>query len=46
MDELVPGHSRIDSPFFSTIALFKTRLLPLGFSWLPEKKDPWNGNGR
>ena len=35
----------VDSPFFSTIVLFKNRLFPLGF-WLPEKKDAWKELGR
>ena len=32
------------SPFsilFNHRSFFKSRLFPLGFEWLPEKKDPW-----
>ena len=31
----------VDSPFCSTIVLFKNQLFPLGFCWFSEKKDPW-----
>ena len=37
----------VDSPVFSTIALFKKRIcFPWVFGWIPEKKDPWKEWGR
>ena len=33
----------VDSPFFSTIVLFKDQLFPQGFGWFFRKKDGENG---
>ena len=38
--------ARIRCPFFLTIVLLKNRPFPLGFSWFPDKKDPWKEWGR
>ena len=38
---------RVDSPFFSTVGLFKkNQLFPQGFGWFCRKKDAWKEWGR
>ena len=38
-------HLRVDSPFFSTIVLFKNQLFPQGFGWYFRRRIEKNGEG-
>ena len=42
----IPTDLGIDSPFFSTIVLFKNQLFLQGFGWFCGKKDSWKEWGR